>query len=708
MRSRFIPAAAAFAAVVVAPALLRAQAPATKAAPGRMERAIRRDIPLTNMVRRAFAAGTRDSSGRPGRNYWQLRTDYTIRAHFEPATSTVSGHQTVVIHNNSDSALRTVVLRLDQNIFAANVPRAEPVTEITDGMKLTRLVVNGLPVDLLNPSSGRGRGRGGAGAPPTVPTISGVTQTSETIFLPAPIPAKGTGTIEADWNFRVPRADGVRGLRMGRWGDTLYQVAQWYPRVAVYDDLRQGGWDTDPYLGPSEFYNNFGHFDVTYDMPAGWVVASTGVLQNPQDVLTPTARERLSHVLESDSVRTIVGADERGPGKATAAGDRLAWHFVADSVADVAWGTSSQYVWDATRATIPGKGPIPVYILYLAGNAQRYAPAGAITRHALEFYSKLWMPYAFPVETVVDGPEGGMEYPMFIMSSAGAADHETGHQWWPMMVGVNETWYGFMDEGFNQYMNRLSAADRAGNPPDQNGPGQSYGRMSGEEREAPLMWDANYGGPNYSYQAYAKAPLMLSMLGGIVGDSAVWSAHSAYANAWRFKHPSPWDYAFFMSNALKRDLGWFWYYWLFTTESVSGSIQQVATAGSHTTVTVRQNGEMPSPVVLRVDFDPKGPKLRPMPNSTIVDSGTAIVTYPVDVWFSGSRTFKANLSFGGRKITKVTLDPYCRFPDRDPSDNMWPRDTTTAVQAGGRGGAGGGGQRGPACPTAPTPLFKPF
>jgi hypothetical protein len=271
---------------------------------------------------------------------------------------------------------------------------------------------------------------------------------------------------------------------------------------------------------------------------------------------------------------------------------------------------------------------------------------------------------------------------MLIMSGLGAADHEVGHEWWPMMVGTNETWYGFMDEGFDSYMGILSRADREGAPPNLDGMGQSYGQTSGDEREAPLMWNANYGGPMYGFQAYSKAPLMLSMLGGIVGDTAVWRAMSEYAHAWRFKHPSPWDYAFFMSNALERDLGWFWYYWLFTTESVDGSIQHVTTSGSKTSVTVRQDGEMPSPVVLEVEFALRGPAIRPMANSAMVDSVTAIVTYPVDVWFAGSRTFIAELDFGERTIERIRLDPGFRFPDRDPSDNAWSRDT--AAGSGGR------------------------
>lgn len=639
-------------------------------------RAVRRDIPLTDMIHRAWQAGTRDSTGRPGRNYWQLWNEYAINARFDAPSSTITGTEHVVIHNNSDSAMHEIVLRLDQNIYSANVPRGETVPEITDGMVVTRLAVNGENVDLSDRTNAAGRSprRRGPQPPPTHPEATGMTQTVATVRLPSPVPAHGTGTVDAEWHFRVPLVNGVRGLRMGRWGDSLYQVAQWYPRVAVFDDLR--GWDTEPYLGAAEFYNNYGHYDVHLDVPAGWLVGATGVLQNPEQVLTATARQRLSHVLDSDSTLHIVTADERGPGKSTAAGTRLVWHFVADTVGDVAWATSDRFVYDATRATIPEKGRVPINIFYEPGHTQQYAAAGPTVRHALEFYSKLWMPFDYPVLTMVDGPEGGMEYPMFIMSSTGASDHETGHQWWPMMVGTNETWYGFMDEGFNQYMNRLSRFDKLHETPDLDSLGQSYGRISGNEREAPLMWDENYGGPLYSFEAYGKAPLMLSMLGGIVGDSAVWHAMSGYAKAWRFKHPTPWDYALFMSNALHKDLGWFWYYWLFTTEAVDESIANVRSSGNRTVVTVQQQGGMPSPVVLEVKFAPGGAAIRPMQNAHMVDANTAIVTWPVDVWFNGSRTYDAVLDFGGRAIQSITLDPGKRFPDRDPSGNVWPRVTT--------------------------------
>jgi hypothetical protein len=646
-----------------------APAPARANATGPRERAIRRDIPMTAMIRRAHAVGTRDSTGRPGRNYWQQWVEYTINARLDVPTSVISGRETILLRNNSDSALRNVWLRLDQNILAPTSSRLQPIPptiEITQGMKVTRIVVNGQSVNLAPPPLRRGVNPAAGG-----PVALNLDQTVGRIELQNPIAAKGSASLEIEWNFKVPNVTQGRGLRMGRLGDTLYQVAQWYPRVTVYDDLR--GWDTEPYLGSAEFYNTFGRFDVSLDVPAGWLVGATGVLQNAAAVLSPMTRDRLSHVLESNETRTIVGPGETGAGRATAAGDRLVWRFVADTVNDFAWATSKSYVWDATRATIPGVGPVPIHMLYQPGDSGQYKPAAEITRHALEFYSRLWMPYAFPQLTLSDGPELGMEYPMFLMSAVGAADHEAGHEWWPMMVSNNETWYGWMDEGFNSYMNILSGADRRRQPPPLDGVGQAYGQVSGAEIESPMMWPANYQAGLYGFTTYGKAPQMLSMLGAIAGDTAVQRAMSDWAKAWRFKHPSPWDYMFFMSNALGRDLGWFWYYWLFTTDAVQGAIQNVSTSGGQTVVTVRQDGQMPSPVVLRVDFAPTGAAIAPMSNSRMMDSVTAIVSYPVDVWFGGSKTFVATLSFGPRVITKITLDPFRRFPDRDARDNVWPR-----------------------------------
>jgi hypothetical protein len=637
-------------------------------AQGAPPRAIRRDIPMTNSIRAAHAAGTRDSTGRPGRNYWQARTDYTINARIDPATSVLTGSETIVVHNTTPAPMTEIRLRLDGNIFRPNAHRAAPwvVAEVHDGMVLSRVVVNGRNIPL--PAAG------GAAPPAGAPVVMGHTSTLARIVLnEARVEAGGRATIELDWTFKLPGGPGSGHRMTMRWADSLYQATQWYPRIAKYDDLR--GWEGEIYLGPSEFYNNFGRFDVRIDMPAGWIVGATGVLQNPEQVLTPTIRQRLASVLRTDSLVTIVGPNEIGPGQATANSTtgRLVWHFVADTVNDFAFGTARKYVWTAMRANIPGRGYIPMHMLYLPGRANLYANAPQIGRHALEFYSDLWAPYPFPHMTMIDGPSAGMEYPMVIMSNQGAADHEIAHSWWPMMLGTNETQYGWMDEGFDQYMNILSAAHTANRAPVLDRLGQSYGTMSGNEAEPPLMWSANYGGPLYGFQTYNKTPLMLSMLGGIVGDSAVWRAMKDYTAAWRFKHPSPWDYMFFMNNALKQDLGWFWYYWLFTTDAAHGSIENVTTNGARTAVTVRQEGQMPSPVVLRVQFAASGPPIRPMQNARMENETTAIVTFPVSVWFDGARTYVANLDFGGRTIERITLDPFQRFPDRNAADNTWPR-----------------------------------
>ena len=279
--------------------------------------------------------------------------DYTINARLEQSSSTLAGRETIVLHNNSDSALSSIQMRLDQNIFRGDVPRGASVpAENTDGMRITKLVVDGAAVD-MNPPPGFGRGgRGGAEAAPTTPFVTGVKTTSARIQLPAPIASKGTARIEVEWNYKLAGGPG-QGHRMTfRWGDTLYQVAQWYPRVAVYDDLR--GWDTDPYLGPSEFYNNFGRFDVSLDVPAGWVVGATGCSRTR----SKSSRRSRANGWRTCSSRIRCARSSaprnRERDRATAPGDRLTWHFVADTVNDFAWATAKNFVWKATRATIPG------------------------------------------------------------------------------------------------------------------------------------------------------------------------------------------------------------------------------------------------------------------------------------------------------------------------------------------------------------------
>ena len=276
------------------------------------------------------------------------------------------------------------MLRLDHNIFRGLVPRGTSVpAENTDGMVVTSLEGERRGGRPDRAAAGVRRRRARARRQPAAPRrLGGVgtrSDASRASSLATPIAPKSNATLEIAWHTKLPGGPDGRGHRMTqRFDDTLFQPTQWYPRVAKYDDLR--GWDTNLYLGPAEFYNNFGRFDVKIDVPAGWIVSGTGVLQNPQEVLTAQARERLTHVLESDDVITIVGADEVGPGQATAAGDRLVWHFVADTVNDFAWATAKKFVWKATRATIPGKGPIPIHMVYRARARQRSTRTRARSR----------------------------------------------------------------------------------------------------------------------------------------------------------------------------------------------------------------------------------------------------------------------------------------------------------------------------------------
>ncbi len=639
-----------------APAHLRAGLPGGA-------RAVRRDVPLTRTIRRGLTAGTRSLDGRPGPNYWQLRTDFDIRARLDETTQTIHGSETVTVHNNSGDELGRLYLRLDHNLFRFGVPRGSSVpAEQTEGMVVTRIAVDGGEVPLLvNGRWPRSRERR-AGA-------SGLDRTVGAILLAEPIPPGGKAAVAIDWHTRLPGGDDGRGHRMTqRWDDSLFQPTQWFPRLCKYDDLH--GWVTSPYLGPSEFYNNFGTFDVALDVPGGWLVSATGTLQNADEVLSEAVRGRLAKVTESDEELVIVGEDERGSGKATAAGDRLTWRFHADLVNDFAWATARDYVWSATRATIPEKGPVPIHMLYLPERARLFRGAGRITRHALEFYSELWIPYEFPQLTLQDGPSAGMEYPMVINSNRGAADHEAAHQWWPMMLGTNETMYGWMDEGFNSYMNILSRAHSRGRAPSLDGRGQSYGRRAGDESEAPMMWTANYGGDQYGFVTYQKVSMMLSMLGGIVGDDRVQAGIKEYAKVWLFKHPSPWDFAFFMSDYLEMDLGWFWYYWLWTTESVDGAIAGVRQDGDEVVVTVRQDGAMPSPIVLDATFA-AGRAPAATPGAEIVGDGVVRITVPVDVWFDGRRVCDVRIPCKIGDLQQLELDPRGRFPDADRDDNRW-------------------------------------
>ncbi len=624
-----------FLALLVVPALYAQTPAAPPDTSGLPPRAVQRLLPMGPMIRRAFAAGTRDSTGRPGPNYWQQAVDYRIDASLDVATAVLQGRETISLHNSSPDTLKMIVLRLFQNYYTPEVSRNDYVTDITTGMTVERLAVNGAVVD-------------------TSDSTWRVAGTVAFLRLAAPVMPGATATLDVAWHFTVPNVDrSKRAERMGRWDHELYQVAQWYPQVAMYNDLR--GWDNDPYLGIGEFYNQFGRFDVRITLPAGWLVGATGTLANPADVLPRQVRDRLALAMKVDSTVHVVAAGGRGAGKATLAADSLTWHFTADTVNDFAFAASRNFVWDATHARTPA--PTLVQELYYPEHT-RFQKTAQLARFALEHHSRYVMPYAFPQATQTDGPETGMEYPMIIFSGPGfgVTTHELGHEWFPMMVGSNETWYGWQDEGFNDFIDNAAQEDYDHQPTDWKQEGQYYRQVAGAELEPPMMWPSDWAGPLYTLQAYVKAPLALHALGGVVGDSAVQAAFSAYARAWRFKHPSPWDFFFFMQHRLGRDLGWFWNAWWFTTDTFDQGIGAVSREGSAVRIEVTDHGQMAMPVILKLDF---------------ADGTSTTVRRPAAVWFSGARSVVVSEVVGSKELVLITVDPEYRFQDVAPGDNVW-------------------------------------
>jgi len=583
--------------------------------------------------------GTRDSSGAPGRKYFQQRVDYDIDATLDPSTNRVSGREKITLHNSTPDTLKTIVVRLYQNYFTPTVDRNDYVTDITDGVTIENLSVNGKAISLADNKQYR------------------LSERIATITPASPILPGATATIETAWRFTMPSVDTtVRGQRMGRYGNYLYQVAQWYPQVAMYDELR--GWDTDQYLGSAEFNNQFGSYDVRVTAPGGWLVGATGKLENPEQVYSQRTRDRLRLAMEQDSTVIVVNANERGAG-ATAPGATLTWHFTAPNVNDFAFVASRDYAMDATHATIPGRGKIPVYVLYLPQHTDyRKNNTAQYGRKSLEEHSRTLFPYEFSQGTIADGPERGMEYPMIIFngSSLGVTVHEFGHQWLPMMVGSNETRYGFMDEGFNDYIDEAAQAAIEHTELKRYGVAPGYQRIAGTELEAPMMWLADYAGPGYGVQAYTKAPLALNALGAVVGDSAVARAFAEYAKSWKYKHPTPYDFFFSMNKSLGKNLDWFWYGWFFTTYTTDQAIESVTTSGSDAVLTVRDKGDLVSPVIAAIQF---------------TDGSKGRVVLPAERWFSGVRTLTERIPLNGRVIKSVTLDPENRFQDLDRSNNVW-------------------------------------
>jgi len=630
------------------------------------------DIPVFGPVvppagyRAAIRAGTRTDSGVPGPAYWQQEVDYRIRAELLPDSQRVRGRETVRYVNRSPDTLRSVVVHLYQNVFAPGVERDRTV-RLTGGLHLESVEAQGTVL-----AEGAGPGPDSGPAPATadgspeggVPgyTVDG---TLARLRLPRAVAPGDTAELRFAWHYQVPGPDAFRTGRIGR---DAFVVGQWYPQVAVYDDVR--GWDETPYLGDGEFYLEYGDFRVDLTLPAGWLVTATGTLENPDQVLPPGAVRRLRGAAARDSAVAVVSAADREAGRATRPGGedgRLTWRFRARRVRDFAFAASDRYVWDAVGARVGGEvGRTRVDALYDPG-ISLWSDAARYEKHALEFYSRFISPYPWPHASAAFGPVGGMEYPMLVFIGRsgpgrrlyGVLAHELSHQWFPMQAGSPEAAYAWMDEGLTSFDESLAAADFFG---DEQGRLSDMATYLGAARagvEAPLMQHTDHvtSPRGRVVAAYTKPATVLHALRSVIGEAAFDSAYAGYARAWRYRHPLPWDFFAAMERSAGRDLDWFWTEWFYRTDVLDQAVAGVRQEGDSVRVTVENRGGAVMPVLLRLET---------------ADGRAVDVRWPAGVW-AGTRTVTRTVAAGG-EVREVRLDPDHRFPDIDRSNDAWTAD----------------------------------
>lgn len=588
--------------------------------------------------------------------YWQQDVEYRIDAELDPATASLQGAEVVVYTNNSPDTLGRVLMHLHQNAFSEGVQRVRRVP-ITGGVTLQRVAVDDVAA------------RAAAGARPSF-RVDG---TLLWIELARPLLPGRSVELQVDWQFRVPPAGAPR---TGHDDREAYVIAQWYPQVAVYDDLR--GWHDTPYWTNGEFYLEYASFDVSLTLPEGWLVSATGELSNAADVLTPGIRARLARAADQDEIVRVVTTDDLEQGAATVVepGGHLTWLFSARQVRDFAFATSSRYVWDATRALLPdadGDGSreaVLVNALYRPGTAE-WENAAVYMRHAISHHAEQYGPYIYPHISAAEGPVGGMEYPMLVFiggsrspqSLYSVLSHEIAHEWWPMMVGSNESHNAWQDEGLASYAEDLSLRDRFANAQPALATQDAYLAIAGSDAELPIMTRPDlFGiGPQYGVAAYTKPATMLRALGGVLGQDVVRQGLAEYTARWLLKHPAPHDFFNVMEDVADQDLDWFWSSWFYATAVLDQAVTAVETepagAGERATITVEDRGGAPMPVHLVL---------------TTADGNTTEVRLPVQPWLDGLAWQVAEVDLAAR-LTRVEIDPDRLFPDVDRSSNVWIR-----------------------------------
>jgi hypothetical protein len=601
----------------------------------------------------------RSGSGRPGLAYWQNRADYTIAAKLDPAAHAISGNVQIRYTNNSPDKLDVLWLQIEQNLYRPG-SRGGLTNGGRHGAGIPQGFTEGMVLDSVRLLQGK----------QSVEVEPLISDTRAQIRLPSPLPHGGTAVLRIAYHYTVPKEPW--GGRNG-WMDTpngpIYSIAQWYPRMAVYDDIR--GWDPLPYL-QQEFYLEYGDFDYSVTVPASWVVAGSGELANPAEVLSSTVRSRLVQARSSDNTVMIRSASE--PFGAPT-GTRT-WHFTMHNSRDVAFATSPAFIWDAARIRLPGGKTALAESVY-PPEATAWSRSTQYMKDSVERYSAKWYPYPWPQAINVAGPASGMEYPGIVFDDIKStpketffvAAHEIGHSWFPMIVGFNERRHAWMDEGFNTFIDVYESdefnhgeyapkrdgeyAPKGGNPVDEILP------LLADPDAPPILSRADTIIEKYRHPVtYFKSALGLVLLREqILGPERFDPAFRAFIADWAFKHPTPADFFRFMDSETGEDLSYWWRGWYAHNWQLDLAVTGIKPTPANSPVkgslvTVEALDKLVMPVTLRVGF---------------ADGTSRDIRLPAETWIRQQATDIPVVS--ASPVVRAVLDPDHKIPDRDRSNN---------------------------------------
>jgi hypothetical protein len=602
----------------------------------------------------------RSSNGAPGPAYWQNGADYEIHAKLDTVGRMLSADEVITYTNNSPDALSSLWIQLDQNIYRKDS------RSVSAGGWARSQFTEGFILDSVDIDSATVRGR----------TDYVISDTRMQVRLSQPLTAHGGHLkIRIHYHYAIPGEFGGRTSWVATPRGEIYDMAQWYPRMAVYDDLR--GWDTQPYLG-SEFYLEYGRFDYFVTVPSDMLVAGSGELQNPTEVLSKTALQRLDSARNSDRTVIIRGPDEvsaPGPDRPPAGGS-LTWHFRMDHTRDVAFSASRAFIWDAARIALPDGARSLAMSFYPAESAgdAAWGRSTEYLKHSVEEFSRRWFVYPYPAAVNVAGGSSGMEYPGILFD--GIEDkgkelfwitaHEIGHTWFPMIVGFNERRHAWMDEGFNTFIDVYESdafaagiygpkrdseyAPGGGNPVEEIVPILS-------DPEAPiLLTPADAIKEKYRHPVtYFKSALGLVLLREqILGPQRFDWAFRKFIRDWAFKHPSPSDFFRAMESEGGEDLAWFWRGWYMQNWTLDFAVESVSESNGATHITIVNHGQLVMPTTVLV---------------TDTDGAATRIALPVETWIQKT-AYTIDLP-GPRQVASVVLDPDHVIPDRNRNNNSW-------------------------------------